>query len=336
MNTTQWILGLAATAATILVAACGGGGGGSGGSGTPASTATSYTAVAAAGELITYNVNPTDLTYSYTITVSQFGLTGKTGSGTLFKLADGTYTASNAGNARIAILPNGLLLAAVQENFGGTVKTVPVIGLSNPVTSFAAIAGSYNFVQRACVSVSCFQVHGTFVARADGTWSSCAGGNLAVGPCPTTGSTGILNNLGNGRFQIIDSNGSVNIGTAIAFASNTQNVVIADLKDSRNPGFGTGILVGSQQQTINPGAVDGTWVASGTNGVHGSFKITGTNIQYQDINGSPSSATSSVTYNIPWAGMGTTSGGGVGLLAGSGVYVLGSGLSYAEIGIKVK
>ena len=71
-----------------------------------------------------------------------------------------------------------------------------------------------------------------------------------------------------------------NIGTAIAFASNTQNVVIADLKDSRNPGFGTGILVGSQQQTINPGAVDGTWVASGTNGVHGSFKITGTNRAY--------------------------------------------------------
>src|SRR5262245_16621059 len=47
------------------------------------STPTQYTSVAMAGELVTYSVDTVALTYSYTITESQFGLEGKTGSGTL-------------------------------------------------------------------------------------------------------------------------------------------------------------------------------------------------------------------------------------------------------------
>src|SRR6185369_7523954 len=85
-----------------LLASCGGGGGSS-------SAATQYTSVAMAGELLTYTVDPVALTYSYTITESQFGLTGKTGSGTLVRNLDGSYSPSGIPNARIVILPNGLL-----------------------------------------------------------------------------------------------------------------------------------------------------------------------------------------------------------------------------------
>lgn len=319
---------------TALLSACGGGGGGPAAP-APAPTSTTYTSVAAAGELITYTVDTTNLSYSYTIIESQFGLTNKTGSGTLTRLGDGTYTASNAGNGRVAILPNGLLVASVRENFGGVVQTVPVIGFSNPVTSASAAAGTYNFVQRSCIGASCGQGRGTFVLRSDGTWTSCGSANINLGGCAST-SNGTYTSLGDGRFRIIDGNGSVNIGTAIAFNSNGQNVMILDLKDSRPAGFGVGIVVGSQQQALVAGAVDGIWVAIGTNGSHASFRVTGTNIQYLDVNGAPSNSTSSVTLNSPWAGMGTAASGGVGLLAGSGVYVLGSGASYAELGIKLR
>ena len=98
-----------------LLASCGGGG--------SSSSATQYTSVAMAGELLTYTIDPVALTYSYTITESQFGLTGKTGSGTLVRNADGSYSPSGIPNARIVILPNGLLLGAVRERFGTAVVT---------------------------------------------------------------------------------------------------------------------------------------------------------------------------------------------------------------------
>lgn len=336
-NTNRRILGwLTAFVLSAFTAACGGGGGSSGSSSSAAGTTTTYSSVAGAGEFIQYQVNPTALTYSYTITESQYGLTGQTGSGTLIKLADGTFLAGADGNARVAILPNGLLLAGVRANFGGTTKTVPVVGISNPVTTFAAAAGTYNFVQRACSTgaAGCFQTYGTFVIRSDGTWSSCDKGNLAAGPCPTTAASGTLNNEGAGKFSVIDSNGGVNFGTAIAFNSNGQNVIVLDLKDQRPTGFGLGILVGSSQQAIVSGSLDGVWVAGASTGDNGSFRLTGTNIAYIDIDNAPTARTTSVTYNSPWAGFGQTVNG-IALLAGSGVYVYGSGTNYSEVGFKI-
>ena len=132
----SWML----VALGALLTSCGGGGGDA------SSAATQYTSVAMAGELLSYTIDPVELTYSYTITESQFGLTGKTGSGTLVRNLDGSYSPSGIANARIVILPNGLLLGAVRERFGGAVVTVPIIGLSNPVSSVASLAATYNYM----------------------------------------------------------------------------------------------------------------------------------------------------------------------------------------------
>ncbi|MDH5331045.1 MAG: hypothetical protein OEW27_13950, partial [Aquincola sp.] len=69
------VLGLFSIALALVAASCGGGGSSAAG--------TTYSSVAMAGELIDYTIDTTALTYSYTITESQFGLTGTTGSGTL-------------------------------------------------------------------------------------------------------------------------------------------------------------------------------------------------------------------------------------------------------------
>src|SRR4051812_15406035 len=174
-----------------LLASCGGGG-----SSSESSAATQYTSVAMAGELLSYTVDPVALTYSYTITESQFGLNGKTGSGTLVRNPDGSYSPSGIANARIVILPNGLLLGAVRERFGTAVVTVPIIGMSNPVSTVSALAATYNFMHRGCLSAICATDTGTFVIAANGSWSSCPGTNLAAGGCPVGGRTGNLVSLG--------------------------------------------------------------------------------------------------------------------------------------------
>lgn len=316
----------------VCLVSCGGGGGGGGGVQVPDSP--SFTAVAMAGELLTYTLNTTNLTYSYTITDSQYGLTGKTGSGTLIHNSDGTYSPSGISNAKIAILPNGLLLGAIRETLNGTPTTIPIIGMSNPVTTLDSGAGTYNFVQRSCLGVSCVSAYGTFQTNSNGTWTSCPSGNLATG---CTGSTysGTFNSLGSGKWQVMDIVGT-DIGTAIMLSSSGQNVIIMDLKDTRIGGFGIGLLVGSSQQPINTSQTSGTWVAATTSGLWETFSASGSQLSYLTINGAPSNATTTFTSDTPWSGFITAvSGGGNGLLAGSGVYLYENAGGYAEVGVKI-
>jgi hypothetical protein len=317
-------------ALALLATSCGGGG--SGGS----SSGTTFSSVAMAGELIDYTVNTTDLTYSYTITESQFGLTGKTGSGMLARNADGSYTPSGVPNARIVVLPNGLLLGAVRERFGSTLVTVPIIGLSSPVTSLGAIDGDYNYIHRDCLLSVCGADHGTFQINATaGTWTSCAGGNIATGPCSGASATGTLEPIGSGgRWRVMA--GSTNIGTALGFNSAGQNVILLDLKDVRPGGFGVGMLVGGQQVTMTTAQTDGTWIAGASNGHWAVFTASGSTITLNLLDGIPVSVPTTITANAPWKGMATTSAGGVGFLAGAGVYVLETANGDAELGIKLR
>ena len=48
-----------------------------------------FTSSASIGELVSFSIDTTNNTYSYTITQSSFGLTGTTGSGTLIANSDG-------------------------------------------------------------------------------------------------------------------------------------------------------------------------------------------------------------------------------------------------------
>jgi hypothetical protein len=321
-------LAWAVLAMGALLASCGGGGT----SGSP----TQYTSVAMAGELLTYTVDPVALTYSYTITKSAFNLDGKTGSGMLVRNADGSYSPSGIPNARIVILPNGLLLGAVRENFGAGVITVPIIGMSNPVSTIAALAATYNYMHRGCLSAVCATDTGTFVIAADGTWSSCPSANLAAGNCPAGGGgrAGTLVSLGNGQWQVME--GTANVGTAIGFNSAGQNVLLIDLRDLRAGGLGIGLVVGSQQATLTPAQTDGIWIAGTSNGNWAVFTASGSTITVTNVDGVPVNVTGSFTGNSPWQGMATTNAGGLGFLAGNGVYVLETANGYAELGVKLR
>ena len=315
----------------IAVAACGGGGGGGGGGTSTGAPATNYTAAAMAGELLTYTVDTTNLTYSYTITDSQYGLAGKTGSGTLIHNSDGTYSPSGISNAKVAILPNGLLLGAIRETINGILTTIPIVGISNPVT--ALTLSTYNYIQHSCLTGSCGSGYGTFQITAAGTWTSCPSGNLTTG-CPGTTNSGTLNSLGGGRWQVLDAT-STNIGTAIMLNSGGQQVVFLDLKDTRIGGFGVGLLVGSSQQSVTTAQTNGNWVAVSTTGNHATFSVSGNQVSYLTINGVTSILTTTFTSNSPWAGFATTASGGHALLAGAGVYAYENAGGYAEIGIKI-
>ena len=314
-----------------ILSGCGGGGGGSSAPSAvvPTSTSTSYTSAAMAGELLTYTVDTTLLTYNYTITDSQYGLTGKTGSGTLVHNSDSTYSPSGIANSKIAVLPNGLLLGAIRETINGTLTTIPIIGVSNPVTDFSAAAGTYNYIERYCVSGACSSDYGTFQITSSGTWNSCNLGNLTTG-CTGTSRSGTLNSLGGGMWQVL--NGGTAIGTALVLNSSGQNVVLLDLNNAAN---GLGLLVGSSQQTVTTAQTNGTWIGASNTGLNGTFTATGSQIAISSINGVPSTATSTLTSNAPWAGLATTGAGGVALLAGVGVYADVNAGGYAEIGIKI-
>jgi hypothetical protein len=313
--------------ATLLVS-CGGG------SGSSDATGTKFTSVAMAGELLDYTIDTVKLTYSYTITESQFGLNGKTGSGTLVRNADGSYSPSGVPNARVVVLPNGLMLGAVRERFGAAVITVPIIGLSSPVTTLSALAADYNYIHRNCLLAVCGASHGTFRINAGGTWSSCRDGNVAAGSCTGSAATGTLESLGGGLWRVMD--GSTNIGTAIGFASGGQNVIILDLKDVRPAGFGVGMLVGGQQTTMTTAQTDGTWIAGTSGGHWGVFTASGNTLTLNLLDGIPLSLPTTFTPNSPWTGLATTGAGGVGFLAGTGVYVLQTAGGDAEIGIKIR
>lgn len=296
---------------------------------------TSYTAASLVGELVTYNIDPVNLTYSYTIAESQYGLTGKTASGTLIKNADGTYSPSGISNGKIALLPNGVMIGAIRETFSGVTKTVPVYGFSNPVNSLADAQGTYNFVEYVCLQGNCATSYGTFRINSNGTWNSCPAGNLSTG-CPGTIYSGTLSSIGNGKWLVMD--GSTNVGTAFVFSSGGQNVFVVDMKDSRSAGFGIGMIVGSTTQAVDTSKTDGKWLALTTNGHWGIMTFSGTNIAYNVVDGIASTQTTSMTLNAPWPGIVTSVSGGRGILAGTGFYAYQSNSSgaYAEIGIKIQ
>lgn len=310
---------------------CGGGGGGGGGAG-GGGAASSFTAAATVGELLTYTVDLTALTYSYTITDSAYGLVGKTGSGTLIPNADGSYRPAGF-NARIRILPNGILIGAILENFGAGLEVVPIFGLDNPATSLSTIANVYNFVSIGCDLSTCSSNYGTFQITSGGTWTSCATGNIAVGgPCLVQ-RNGTLASTGGGQWRVLE--GAVQVGTAIAQSSGGQEVLAVDLDDIS--GIGRGLVVGVSQANITTSQANGTW---DYNGYSFSFGSTSGNVVVSGTSGTDfqdgqAPAGFTLTYNSPWTGFATTGTGGHGLLAGTGVYVFEqSAFQYASIGVK--
>ena len=84
-----------------------------------------------------------------------------------------------------------------------------------------------------------------------------------------------------------------------------------------------------------PGQTDGTWAVGTSNGHWGVFTASGPTINLTLLDGIPVNVSTTFTANSPWTGMATTAAGGVGFLAGTGVYVLETATGAAELGVKL-
>ena len=321
---------------SVLITACGSGGGDS--AAPPASSTgftQTYTASATAGEILTYTLDTQNKTYSYKIIYSAYGLTNATGSGTLVANADGSYSPANAPNAKVYALQNGLLIGTVSLTLNNVSRIVPLLGMAQPISTPAAVAGTYNFVGIQCagqtfgVYTGCGSSSGTVLLDSAGNYSACSGANIANGPgsCnPLT--TGTLGLLGNGVWQAVRT-GSINTSYFLGFkAPDGQNVLLLDLNDPG--GYGYGFLVMSTQAGYVPSLVDGTWFFQTNAGTAGTIKVAGTQIT------SSSGGTLSATFDSPWTGAVSLSDGGLALLAGTGAYAyINPGFpGFLELGIK--
>lgn len=330
----------------LLIASCSGGGSSSAPVGP-----TNFTSSAGAGEIVTFTVDTTALTYSYTVTESSYGLTGDTGSGTLTANSDGSYTPSGFPTSRIQIYQNGIMVGAVTFDINGQTVDAPVVGLSSPITSLASLAGTYNFLGETCEGPmasagmgvgDCNTVVGTLVINSDGTYDACSGSDLTTDPtCVGPGAsltTGDLVSAGNGLFEF---NRSLTTFTAVTNANyllasaapNGQNVLIIDTNDSGVGGYGYGHLVGSSQtNVVDTASAEGTWTWNANNGDSGTFDLTcsSSTVCTSSAVGNPT-----VTVGTPWAGLGTVANGIFNyyvLVAGSGVYVQAAAPSQGTVG----
>jgi hypothetical protein len=341
--------------AIFALVSCGGGGGGSSSASTttttaPASTGVSgtYTASASAGEVLSYTVDTDKLTYSYTILYSAYGLEGKTGSGTLTKNSDGSFTPSESPNSKVYALPNGLLMGAVKMTIQGNVVHVPIMGVQNPITNLASLAGTYNYISNSCTAKAfgnpayngCGTNYGTLKITASGTYYQCTQVNItASANCYSSGtgrgSQGTLTAIGSGLFKYIKA-GTTTPNYFLAFtASNGENVVIGDLNDPVEYGYGQ--FVGSTQPASDltneqwSSQAKGTWyyhdIYADANRPTASAVLSSGAHVVSSGGGftNPDGTSGTIQINSPWTGFVSTSQSGAitgtSLLAGTGVYV---------------
>jgi hypothetical protein len=324
--------------ATLILAGCGGGGGGSN---TPSPQTYTYTASAGVGEVLQFSINTTNLTYSYTVVKTSYAASGvsagQTGTGTLTSSTNGAYTVGASSDSFIQsgkLLPkaNGLLAGHVLiNNIGGT-NRIPVIGISNPITQLASLAGSYNFQGFSC-SVSgvanvagngaCGTNFGTMSIDAAGNFTKCNRGDItdtATHPCAPQQTRTLQAQVSSpGVFDFRDAvNGHV--GWFFAFtAANGQKVAIIDYDDATTPLYGQAVL--SAYASAVSTEISGNYFKNDNESAERLVTISGV-AHSNDIGFS-----GTITYNSPWSGLSTfsvTSGAaavsGVVMTGGTGVY----------------
>jgi hypothetical protein len=312
----------------VLLAACGGGG--------DDDDSTRYRAVSMTGTAIDFHIDTRARRYSYAITHSASGLSGSGGSGSLEPNADGTFTPSGVQDSRVATLPSGLMLGAVQERVGSTVATMPFIGLRDGSTTRTAIAAKYNYVHRGCTSDGqCDASFGTLQVDADGSWTTCRGSDLSDGVCAGVVARGALVAGSGSDWQMKAADGT-EIGVATGFESAGQKLLVVKLKDARSGGFGSGMLIGGQQAPMTREVADGSYVAGMNNGTWFQFTGQGEEVRITHLNFQPVELSVSVTPNLPWTGMTTTAWGEIGFISAAGLYMLMTPAGDLELGVKLR
>lgn len=332
---TQFALALASL---LALAACGGGGGGGGGN--TSGFQQTYIASASIGEVLSYTLNTQNLTYQYTITDSAYGLTGQTGSGVLTANADGSYSPSESMSSKIYGVKDGLFMGVISKNFGSGAVTVPVFGISNPITTIAELAGVYNLISSLCAAKSagtayCPTDYGTIKINLDGSYVTCVRANISTTPaCATT--QGTVSHLGSGIWSAV-RNGSINQNKVSAYkASDGQKAAFMDFNDPGGYGFGQGAL--AQQAGLSNAALkslrQGVWAQNSNRGTGYTATISGDSFSLSD--GRAGVVTGD---NSPWDGF-VAVPNGVGMFVSSGMYVYGEAgtlqPNYYAIGLKIR
>jgi hypothetical protein len=340
------LLSLTAVSIAISLVGCGGGGSGTSVSEDASNdkfvvkTQTTYTSAATAGELVSYVVNPVDLTYSYEITKSAYGKTGEKGNGTLTKNADGSYTPSGM-TGKIRLNENGTMIGVITEDFdgNGTPEDVPVFGVSNPLKSFQDAAGEYNFVSYNCSGANCYANYGTFKVEADGSWQSCNSADLrdGIGQCqnPQSG-TSVMSTVASGQIQILDRGGN-GLGTLVTHkdVDSGQRLMFIDIAHTATNGFGNGIIVGSEIASPTLESVQGTWIYMNSQTGAGTLVVSEGEYTDSAVGATPIS----LSMGQPWDGFATTGNGYTVLMAGTGMFAASytsGGTETISIGVRVK
>lgn len=232
--------------------------------------------------------------------------------------------------------------------FDGTQK-IPVFGVSNPITSVAGLADTYNYQGFGCGTKSggnvlgifgCASHYGTLMIDTAGNFTKCKGGDISV-PAPTCTSTrtGVITATSTpGVYDFVTSTN--HSGWFFAFtAPNGQKVAVIDHDDAINSSYGHSVA--STQASVTAGAVDGNYFVKDNQGNQRLLTVTGTGFT-NNTNGN----TGTLAYNSPWNGMVThtrTSSftpDGVVMIAGTGAFTgisLGSALGDTQrfiIGMK--
>ena len=334
-------LGIVTAALSVaILSACGGGGAAS-----STGIQQTYTSSAGVGEVMQFSIDTINLTYSYTIAGTSYAASGvavgQTGSGSLTANGDGTYTvgASNDGfiqNGKIRLV-RAMFVGHVQISAIGGMEKIPVFGLSNPITTLAALADSYNFEGFSCTARGianvtgkggCLAHYGTGSVDTLGNYSVCVGGDLSntgSHPCSTT-LNGTLQALVNypGVFDYRTASG--HIGWLFAFtASNGKKIMVVDHDDAVSVAHEFGHTIFTSSAALNSGDVDGKYFVKTNEAGEHLVTIAGTSISLTLFPG----VTGTLTYNSPWNGMmsydvpasGVLMGAsGVAMAASTGVY----------------
>lgn len=345
-------LGIAAFVVVATLYACGGGGGGGGGATGTTGFQQTYTVSAAQGELISYSLDTANLTYSYTVIKSQYGCevaaaACHAGAGTLTKNLDKSYSLSGSASSKIYALESGLLVGSIKL---GSMPETPIIGIPNPISTGAGMAGTYNFVSVQCPQKSqgamtnCLGMYGSLKVTSTGSntvnYATCESDDIdknAPSCTSSTTGTGVYDaTLNAWKFSRA---GSSNENYLVAFtASNGQKVAYLDFNDQGGYGFGQATI--SEKVALNSSGfaeAAGEWflvnLAPGSNATSG--------IVTANADGTVSSG-GSMVINTPWDGFvkNTQDTGGMWILAGSGVFTYGgwtdlSGRAKYIVGMKM-
>jgi hypothetical protein len=334
---------MAAALSVALLAACGGGGASSNNTGLDQT----YTSSAGAGEVMQFRIDTNNLTYTYTIAGTSYSasgvVVGQSSSGALTSNGDGTYAVGPSSDGFIQkgrVRPvRAMFVGHVQINTIGGTEKIPVFGLSNPITTVAGLADSYNFEGFSCNArgmanvtgrAGCLSHYGTSSIDTSGNYSVCVGGDLSntgAHSCSTT-LTGTLQPVAAypGVFDYWNATNG-HLGWLFAFtASNGKKIMVIDHDNdhiSLPHEFGHSVFTSSV--ALNSGDVDGKYFVKTNEGDEHLVTIAGSSVALTLYPG----VTGTLTYNSPWNGMMSydvpasgvlTGASGVAMAAGTGVY----------------